>query len=218
MSAYGVAVRAARRAVSLPAIARDIGVHVVALLQRASPEPVHPAANEMQRRTHRHERLEYAGQGPLVVTVVQVPAIADVVGHPRVRRGLFEHCVDVFGASLGIGVIGDEGPFVEQLERLREVAVVHPEVDDDSGRLAPLDQSACRLWAAIGEVYGELHGVLAVRVEMHSTITSPRGVDVELRVDDRRNLDVFRRKSDLGTLLGGGRHPRKLLRRRFRSD
>ena len=90
--AHRVAVRAARGAVALPAGPRRVGEDGAALVDRAAPQPVHPAARQVQRRPDGDQGGQHGAEGLTGVAVVQVPA-AGVVGQPRVGGGRGEHAV-----------------------------------------------------------------------------------------------------------------------------
>jgi len=126
----------------------------------------------MQRRAEADDRPEHVGQRRHVIAVVQVPALAVVVGQPGVRGGGGELCVQQQRPRVGIGLVDDREPVVNDRSDFRMVlgrgreCLRHPE-----GEGALLDAGAI-LGPVVRQRRGQQDRILAVRVEMHKTITS----------------------------------------------
>lgn len=172
VTADGVPVGAARRAVSLPPVPRGVCIDHCAFLHRAPAEAAHPSADEMQCGSDGNECLEHSGEGMLVVAIVQMPAVAGVVGQTWVGGRLCEEEIDLLCAVLLVCGVHDDHPPVEHGEYVAEVVLGDREIDHDSGLDASGYQFVDGPGSAIRQISGEFHRILPVRVEMHNAITS----------------------------------------------
>src|SRR5690349_4235461 len=84
VAAYGVAVGAAGGAVALPSAAAEVAERGAALLECAAAQPGHAAAREVQCGADGDQRPQHPAERQVGVAVVDVPAVARVVGQPRV--------------------------------------------------------------------------------------------------------------------------------------
>ena len=121
--------RLLQRASSRPAsVAGGVGEDSLAIIRRASGEPVDAAFGEVQRRADGEHGGEQAGEAHVVGTVVQVPA-AVVVGQAWGAGVLGQEGVEGVGAGPGIGGVDDDEPSVEVIVDLGQVRVMHLAID-----------------------------------------------------------------------------------------
>ena len=170
MPAYGVPIGARGGAVALAAVARGVGVDLVAAVGRAPAEPVHAAAGEVQRGAGADQGPQLAREGDRLVAVVDVPR-PGVRGQPRVRGGLGEQDVEQCRPALGLIGVDDLTPLVQEGEDLGKVRRGRAALEDHAGPFAAGHQLGGRLGAPVGQVDGQHDRILAVRVELHKGIT-----------------------------------------------
>jgi hypothetical protein len=126
----------------------------------------------VQCRADADEGPQDAGQGQVGRAVVEVPAVARVVGQPGKRGRLGQQPVEPLGPEpFGPGVDHLE-PAVEEPVHLGHVVVGRRAVDHD-----PLGEAAGREFLGRarpvgGQRDGQADRILAVRVQMHKTITA----------------------------------------------
>jgi len=133
---------------------------------------VHSAADQVQRCTHADQRLELLRHPQSGPAIVQVPSVPGVVGESGMRRGQIEQFVERVGPRLLVGSIHHGNPPLQEVGHLQHVGVGAGQVNDQTCLLATVLQLIAGQRRIPQQVNGQQHGVLAVRVEMHKSITS----------------------------------------------
>ncbi len=168
---HRVAVGARLGAVALPPGTRGVGEYRGALGHGAPFEPVHAAAHQVEGGADGDQRGQHGAEGLAVVAVVQMPAVARVVGQPGVGGGLGQHPVEQFGALVLVVGVHDRLPRLKGRPDSPQIVRCGRALQRQPGGGAAVGQLRGAGRGAVGEVRCQVHGVRAVRVEVHKPIT-----------------------------------------------
>ena len=105
----------------MPAVPRRVDDDARARVPRAATQPVHAPGDEVQRGTDPDHGPQHARQGLALVPVVQVPALAVVVGQARRCRVLGQERVEGVGAPVRRSGVDDDEPAVDPTKKRKAV-------------------------------------------------------------------------------------------------
>lgn len=178
MPPYRGTVGTPHAAVPLPTITSDVDDHLSTPITGivsggASVETTHAASSQMQRSADTDDSFQHVGKRLVGVSIVQVPALAIMVGQPRIGSSGREMLVQQSSPLLGKACINDRQPFVNHSADGRMLTGprtherrLHPK------SLRAVNDARTIARPVVSERGGHQNRILTVRVEMHKGITS----------------------------------------------